>query len=438
MASNFTLEELNAKFQEVLRALDAIHKKLSEMGAEPVPEPEPGPGPGPGPEPEPEPVPPVEPEVHATELGVDGNKIFKIKSIKADHTAEGSDPNNAIDRRKSTAYKGNGPLIAELEGVGLVRTVGLKINEQTSFKFKTSLDGVKFDEVVLGSLTENVHTIDQFNYFIFPGEIAAKFVSVDDVDDAKPLDITTMQILEIDPDPTGAPSPESPPPGPVDPTGLPIPTGFKTKGEALIQKFVHWGRHETNYASGGSGPSERWDNKSLPKTLNVLAGYEVNLGEKKGKRGEDNFDMKFRGANHSDSNCGWYIPSIEWGGTGKIGKECPHPDTEHLDIQEVEKDNVGNMKGDFWVGYMACCFNDTKGVPTMMLWAKPKGKDNSNTFADYIYMGKSKDTGNMKPGKPLTKIGMKGSTDQSLQIRMDEVPDAKIRNAWAIEIEPPE
>ena len=316
--ANLTLEELNAKFQEVLRALDAIHKKLSEMGAEEV-------EPTPTPTPEPEPVPPIEAEVHATEIGVDGNKIFKIKSIKADHTEEGSDPNNAIDRRKSTAYKGKGPLIAELEGVGLVRTVGLKINEVTSFKFKTSFDGVNFTEVVLGSLTDNVETSDQFTYFIFPGEIAAKFVSVDTVDDTKTLDITTMQILEIDPDPTGEPAPESPPPGTVPPSGLPIPTNFKTKGEAVIQKFVHWGRHETNYASGGSGPSERWDLKVMPKTLNVLAGYEVNLGEKKGKRGDDNFDMKFRGSNHSDSNCGWYIPSIRVGRYGKNWEGVPSP-----------------------------------------------------------------------------------------------------------------
>ena len=73
----------------------------------------------------------------------------------------------------------------------------------------------------------------------------------------------------------------------------------------------------------------------------------------------------------------------------------------------------------------------------MKLWGKPKGKDASNKFEDYVYMGMSRDTGNMSPGPVLTKIGMKGAKLQRLQIRMDEVPDAKIRNAFAVEIEPP-
>ena len=374
-----------------------------------------------GTRPEPE---PVKPDVRATETGVNGNNVFKIVDIKAEHTEEGSDAKNAIDNRKSTAYKGNGPLICDIGGIGLIRTVGLKINEKTSFVFKTSKDGANFTEVVLGSLTDDVETSGEFTYFIFPDQIPARYVSVDTTDDTKSLNITTLQLLEIDPDPTGLPDPDSPPPGPVEPseTGFPIPAGIKTIGKASVQEFKHWGRHETNYASGGSGPSERWDNEKLPSTLNVLAGYEVNLGEAKGKRGDDNFDLKFRGSNHSDSNGGWYIPSIEWSSSGKdgvpkIGKEYPHPKTEHLNIQESTNAKVGNVKGDFWIGYLGACFNDKKGVPTIMLWCKPKDK------TEYVYMGKSKDTGNMKPGPALTKIGMKGSTKQVLQIRMDEVPE---------------
>jgi hypothetical protein len=42
----------------------------------------------------------------------------------------------------------------------------------------------------------------------------------------------------------------------------------------------------------------------------------------------------------------------------------------------------------------------------------------------------------MKAGPLLLMKGMKGSTKQVLQIRMDEVPDAQIRNAFAFEIEP--
>jgi hypothetical protein len=43
----------------------------------------------------------------------------------------------------------------------------------------------------------------------------------------------------------------------------------------------------------------------------------------------------------------------------------------------------------------------------------------------------------MIPGPILDVIGKMGSENQSLQIRMDEVPDAQIRNAFAVEVEPP-
>src|SRR4030095_7583314 len=132
-----------------------------------------------------------------------------------------------------------------------------------------------------------------------------------------------------------------------------------------------------------------------------------------------------------------YIPSFSWGGKPHVGKEYPHPKTSMKDIQKPEKDSLGNMKGNFWVGFLAAVYNDSEGVPTMKLWGKPKGKDNSNKFSDYVYMGSSRDTGNMSPGPVLTKIGMMGSKLQRLQIRMDEAPDAKIRNAFAVEIETP-
>jgi hypothetical protein len=199
--------------------------------------------------------------------------------------------------------------------------------------------------------------------------------------------------------------------------------------------FKHWGRHETNYASGGSGPSERWDNKEI-QALNVLSGYEANLGVAKGKRGEDNIDLKFRGNGHSDGKGGWYIPYLEWAGDGGIGKEHPHPSTSHLKFNnETKQANVGNIKGDKWIGFLACCYNDKSGVPTARLWCNPKG---TGKIADYIEMGSSKDKGNMKPGPALTKIAQTKGGDQSLQIRMDEVPDAKIRNAFAVEIQAPE
>jgi hypothetical protein len=366
--------------------------------------------------------------VDATETGVDGNKIFKIVDIKG-----GIKPGNAIDGKKSTYFEGT-EITADIGGIGDIRTFALKLNGGPyTFEIKTSLDGTKWYGLTLGSLTSDVK-MKNFQYFIIPDAVPARYVKIVST---KTMKISTLQLLAIDPDPAGEPAP-GPTPGPIeDPTGLPIPTGFTIVGKVQLQLFKHWGRHETNYASGGSGPSERWDLSALPSALNVLAGYEVNLGVKAGKRGVDNFDLKFRGSNHDDSNGGWYIPSIEWPGKGQIGKEYPHPKTTHLKLQEEANGNVGNMKGDFWVGFLAACFNDAKGVPTVMLWAKPAGKT-TNTFADYVYMGKSKDTGNMKPGPVLTEIGMKGSKKQVLQIRMDEVPDAKIRNAFAVEIKSPE
>ena len=43
----------------------------------------------------------------------------------------------------------------------------------------------------------------------------------------------------------------------------------------------------------------------------------------------------------------------------------------------------------------------------------------------------------MKPGPVADKIDIKGGKDESLQIRMDEMPDAQINNAFATEIEQP-
>ncbi len=380
------------------------------------------------------PLPTVPPKtVDATESGVDGNKIFKIIEITG-----GKNPQAAIDGKKSTYSEGK-EIIAELEGVGWIRTFAIKFEGGPySFNIFTSINKMDWIRIPLGDLTDEVHHPgDMFHYFVMPKIVAATWVKLQSEQDMK---IITLQLLDTDPDPTGEPTEQPPvviPPTEV-PDTIPIPPDFTLKGPILLQKFEHWGRHSTNYASGGSGPSERWDLSDLPNAINVLAGYEVNLGEESGEKGEDNFDMKLRGSGHSDSNGGWYIPSFTWSGFPHIGKEYPHPKTEHLKIQtKGDEESLGNMKGDFWVGYMAACFNDEKGVPTMMLWGKPKGKDTSNKFEDYVYMGMSKDTGNMKPGPVLTKIGMMGSKLQRLQIRMDEVPQAKIRNAWAVEIEPP-
>lgn len=373
-------------------------------------------------------------EVKATEKGIDGFNIFKPAGAQ---TSSGVNPEAAIDGKKSTYFEGK-DLQLNLGGVGSVKTVGLKLagsGKPSRFRMQ------KGAETITASLVKNGPVGNGFTYYVFSQAAQTSYVKVETEDDA--MTIITMQLYEIeiknDVQSPSLPDQENPPivPGELPPPqagwsktaeGFPVPPGFTPKGN-VSTAFVHWGRHETNYSSGGSGPSERWDNSEV-QALNVIAGYEVNLGEAHGSRGEDNFDLKFRGDSHSDSNGGWYIPSIEWGGKGQIGKEYPHPTTSHLPIQEKGSE-VGNMKGDFWVAFLAACFNDAQGVPTIMLWARPKDK------TEYVYMGKSRDTGNMKPGPVLVKVGMKGSTKQTLQIRMDEVPDAKIRNPFAVEIEPP-
>ena len=221
-------------------------------------------------------------------------------------------------------------------------------------------------------------------------------------------------------------------------TGFPIPIIYKLRGK-VNTSFKWWGRHETNYSSGGSGPSERWDNDEVPKALNVVSGYEFNLGTKHGKRGSDNIDLKFRSNHHNDKSGGWLIPFIEWeedgsdGGAG-VGKEHPHSTTSHLDFNVQGKGvKIKNIKDGNWHGLLAVCYNDKSGVPTVKLWYNEGA---TGRFQDYVLLGVSKDTG-MKPGPVADKIDIKGGKDQSLQIRMDEVPDTQIRNAFAVEIEQP-
>jgi hypothetical protein len=221
--------------------------------------------------------------------------------------------------------------------------------------------------------------------------------------------------------------------------GFPLPQRFTPKG-SVSTAFMHWGRHTCNYASGGSGPSERWDNRALPSAINVLAGYEFNTGTKHGNRGDNKVDLKFRGASHSPENGGWYIPYIKWrvdggdGGAG-VGKEYPHPKTLHQNFNVQGKDvRVKNIKDGNWHGFLAACFNDEENKPIIILWYNEKA---TGKMDDYKLLGVSKDTGNMRPGPILDVIGKMGSRNQSLQIRMDEVPDAQIRNAFAVEVEPP-
>jgi hypothetical protein len=43
----------------------------------------------------------------------------------------------------------------------------------------------------------------------------------------------------------------------------------------------------------------------------------------------------------------------------------------------------------------------------------------------------------MKPGPQFIQIGEQGKKTQQLQIRIDEIPNAKIMNAFAVEVRPP-
>lgn len=235
------------------------------------------------------------------------------------------------------------------------------------------------------------------------------------------------------------PEPEKPE-KPTEKYAFPVPAGFEAIGE-FSTAFKHWGRHETNYASGGAGPSERWDNTELPDTLNVLAGYEFKIGPEHGERGSDNVDLKMRSNSHNNKSGGWRISFIEWeedgssGGAG-VGSEYPHPTTSHLKFNVQGEDaKVDNIKDGQWHGFLTCCYNDKQGVPTINLWynATATGK-----AEDYTLLGISKDTGNMKPGPVADKIDIKGGKPQSLQIRMDEVPNATIRNAFAVECKGPD
>ena len=239
---------------------------------------------------------------------------------------------------------------------------------------------------------------------------------------------------------------ETEPPGgevqePAEPQSFPIPEGFEVVGE-FSTAFKHWGRHETNYASGGAGPSERWDNIELPDVTNIVAGYEFIIGPEHGKRGSDNVDLKTHADGHNDKNGGWYIAYLEWEEDGKspggagVGKEFPHPSTSHLayNVEGAGKKTPNFLDGKKH-GFLMAKFLDKDNVPTVMQWYNELG---DGKIENYVYMGKSKDTGNMKPGPVCTKIGTKGVKKQVLQIRMDEVPGARIMNAFAVEATPPE
>lgn len=228
--------------------------------------------------------------------------------------------------------------------------------------------------------------------------------------------------------PAPAPSPQPEPPSPAP---SPAPTGslpYTPKaGSKVYEDYKWWGRHTTTYASGGSGPSERWN--SAAPYLNIMSTFDIELGAK--VKSMDNGGVKFRGGAHDDANGGWYLTGITFDkGEGIFGKEYPHPSTNHYD-SHVTAGSIGSIVGKR-IAFCGVCYNDADGNPVTEAYAKANPAD-----AKWTFLGKIKDTGQLKPGPKLDKIGVKGSKTQQVQIRIDEAPDAKIYNGKVYEIEPP-
>src|SRR5262245_4243506 len=440
----------------------------------------------------PSPSPPPTDLIHATEKGVDGKPVYKI-TVEAAGTASGSNPNNAIDGMKSTAWKGAGAcsLHMKLAGDGNVTAVGLKIAGNDITSISTSRD-VNFQAA---QYTKQAGE-DGMTYYIFPSVIAST-VAISGTD----LEIITAQVYEENPVIVAPPAPPSPPPSPDQPgagimyQGFPIPAPFIPVGALSSgSDWVDWGRTSTHLASNGTIPSRRWDNKKFPKTLNMMGGYELNIGNRlthdlnslrgiipeseikeaevherkfKAKQAEgkayanngdefladcgysenvkrglvqakasavdDQDDMKFNADGHDDSNGGWYIPNISFlEGIAQGGKEYPHPSTAHFAFKKYNKKAFGTLKNR-WVGVIFYKYINAKGNPVHGLYCNYNctGKPE-----DYVLGGESEDTGDLKPGPICKTIGQMGKKEQSIQIRVDSAHDMQIRKMFAVEIKP--
>jgi hypothetical protein len=235
-------------------------------------------------------------------------------------------------------------------------------------------------------------------------------------------------------------------PPPPQPAGeFAVPTGFSTVGD-FNTNFKFWGRYTTNYASGGSGPSQRWDNPSMNK-LNMIAGFEFKIGPDHGTRGDDEVSLKFPRCESPGGERGVYDPNILWrvdgsNSQGRAGKEWPHPTTW---LGSFNTDNprpqIGNIKDGKWHGFLAAVYNDplNNNAVTMKLWYNPTA---SGLIQDYIYLGSSVDTAakRISPGPilPYDCDPTSGGT-HPMQIRIDEIPQGslEVRNMYAAEVIPP-
>ena len=187
--------------------------------------------------------------------------------------------------------------------------------------------------------------------------------------------------------------------------------------------FKDWGRQTANIG-GKATPSRRWDSDA--QYLNCAVIFKMNIGKAKKA---DNVDVKFRGGSHKDTNGGWYGIGVLFNGDASFVKEYPHPTTK-----PYSADDKGTSLGSIESKDIAlqCIMYNDGSTPVMEVWGNAEGKTDSWTF-----IGRKKDIGNMSPGPILTQIGMKGEKKQSIQIRVDNCPDAKMLGATAYELVTP-
>jgi hypothetical protein len=354
------------------------------------------------------------PTVSPTGQGVSGYPIYQISSIIAAETDPGSDAKNATDGKASTAWEGKNWIQAEINGIGLIRTVALKLNGGPyNFGIRTSLDGVNFETLKLGTLTSGIASNDKFDYFTFPDEVAARYIRIESLNTH--LSVTTLELMAVDPQQdqshTGG--------------GGQVVIGkliYATTGKSMSD-FKHWGRHSTNYASGGSGPSERWNSNA--QYLNAMVIYDLEFPQ--GIKSDDNISTKFRAGSHDDSNGGWLASGITYKeGKAIFGKENPHPKTKHYDAT-----NKGESVGDITNKKVSLCqlvYNDGKGVPTAESYCDPSGQRKN-----WIFLGSFQDKG-QDPKPVYDKIGIRGEKKQQIQIRADEAPNCKPTNIEVYEL----
>lgn len=207
---------------------------------------------------------------------------------------------------------------------------------------------------------------------------------------------------------------------------FPVPEGFVRVG-IFNTNFVFWDKFETNYVSGTNGPSMRFDNETMT-ARDMLVGFEFKIGPRHGVRGDDMIDIKFPRCNQPGGERGNYIVHIEWhtdgsNSEGGVGSEWPHPVTASYDFNTDDPNpTIGNVLDGQWHGFLAACYNNSKGNVVLKSWYNQNA---TNNISDYVYLGSSIDvSGQIAPAPklPFASYGYTGNGTHPLQIRIDEIP----------------